>query len=61
MKTKLCSECENFKFVTRQNVCQKKHKPRFYLPPPYQYSDFWGYKRKCTDFEEKKPVIFFDI
>lgn len=36
-------------------ICSKGHKPRFYMPRDELDLD-WGWKRKCTDFQERVPV-----
>ena len=56
MKTRHCDECRHRnRFVEgdRNNVCKKGHNPRFYQPISALDTNY-GWKRKCTDFEEKK-------
>ena len=62
LKTRHCDECSHFDMGHLSDcecpipkpTCTKGHKPRFYnsLSP---MDDKWGYKRRCTDFEEELP------
>lgn len=55
MKTRHCDECKHFndEDIPGAKVCEKNHKPRFYLPRSVMDMNC-GYKRKCADFEEIK-------
>ena len=57
MKTRYCDECKHFdislKAELKNRVCKIGHKPRFYQPISTLDTGY-GWKRKCTDFEEKK-------
>ena len=51
MKTRQCDEC---KYWDRKlDRCQQEHAPRFYKPTLMD-DESWGFKRKCSDYEEKK-------
>jgi hypothetical protein len=49
-----CDECKHFIDKTEdiKNVCELKHKPRFYEPKTYSqvHMGVWGWKRRCDDF-----------
>ena len=57
MKTRHCDECKHCDMRPLAGmVCEKGHKPRFYMPrDSYPYSNGWGWKRKCFDYDEGKP------
>jgi hypothetical protein len=49
-----CDECKHFlvKDENYKDVCDLKHKPRFYEPKTFSqvHMGVWGWKRKCKDF-----------
>lgn len=58
MKTRYCEDCKFCDMRPEDGMlCEKGHKPRFYVPQgtyPH-YESGWGWKRKCADFEAGCP------
>jgi hypothetical protein len=52
MKASFCEECVHFdEVLLPKTVCGLGHKPRFYYPRGYTFTDY-GWKRRCDDFQE---------
>ena len=58
--TKFCDECKYAEFhkvlIGRVSLeCHKGHRPRFFIPKS-SLDHFYGWKRKCDDFESKVNI-----
>jgi hypothetical protein len=55
-QAKQCDECRHsgWDSVKGTVTCAKGHKPRFYQPR-HMGDELWGWKRRCDEFEERKP------
>ena len=54
MTTRHCDECRHYNYMHTKDdeVCNKNHHPRFYVPKSPMDKN-WGWKKKCKDFEQR--------